>query len=793
MLKNYFKVALRNLWKHKLFTLINVTGLGMAMAFCLLILIQVQSSFERDRFHPYPNRTYRIIADVTNKDDKTFTLATAALPLAEKLRNGESGIERIARVIRDFNGTLSNSNKSLPVSGLYVDPDYFKIFGFPLEKGRPALAPYTVVLTHETAERYFGTDDPIGKTLTQRELGTFTITGVFAPLKGKKTHLESDLVVSMSTYPLLHPEIAQDDWQNYSAGTYVLLNEHTRPEALDSALANAARASKPYTDPKAVKAYAFRKQLVSHISPAFETIYNNPYVEPFSKVLVNIIMAIVIVSLAGFNYVNLTLTHSLGRAREVGVRKVAGAKRHQLVLQFLLETALISLLALGVGYLGLLSMQSFIHAGWLTWEVQHTRLLWVFFVAFALLTGLTAGILPARILSAYKPIQILRGTLMPASFGRIGIRKTLIVIQFVVSLVFMIFTATMYSQFKYMATDNENYNRKNILNIQLAANSNYRLLVNEIARKAGVQRIGMASAALSEGAARIKISSYEQQQAGIGMHDAFKYSADANFIDNMQLHFIAGGNLPPVSSDSGKGRFAVINEKAVQALGLHDAKAAIGKTILVDSTEMLVTGVVKNFSFMRYELPVSPLVLDDEPQAFRLLSLQVQAGVQQQQLTSALERIWKRFYPYEPFKYSWYEQQLYEDYLENEDLKLFSTLVSVVFVIAALGLLGVVTYNTEKRTKEVGVRKVMGASVAQVMGLLSWSFLKLILIAAAIAMPLGGFLGSLFLNIFTYHASLGAWIFLLSAGSLLITGVLTIGIQTYRAAMANPAKILRAE
>jgi putative ABC transport system permease protein len=793
MLKNYFKVALRNLWKHKLFSLINVVGLGMAMAFCLLILIQVQSSFEKDRFHPYPGRTYRIIADVTNKDDKTFALATAAIPLAEKLRNEQSGIERVARVIRDFSVTLSNSKKSLPVNGLYVDPDYFKIFGFPLEKGRPAIAPYTVVLTHETAARYFGTDDPVGKTLSQRELGTFTVTGVFAPLKGKKTHLQSDLVVSMSTYPLLHPEVAQDDWLNYNAGTYVLLNEHARPEVLDRALANAAKASRPYADPKAVKEYAFRKQLVKHISPSFEMLYNNPNVEPFFKVLINIIMAIVLVSLAGFNYVNLTLTHSLSRAREVGVRKVAGAKRSQLLIQFLLDTAIISLLALGVGYVGLAGMQTFIRAGWITWEVQHTGLLWLFFVAFALLTGLIAGILPARILSAYKPVQILKGTLSPASFGKIGIRKTLIVIQFVVSLVFMIFTATMYSQFRYMATDNENYNRKNILNIHLAANTNYRLLVNEIAREAGVQRIGMASAALSEAAARIKISSHEQQRAGIGLHDAFKYSTDARFIENMQLRFIAGSNLPPAGRDTGKGRFAVINEKAVQTLGLGDAKAAIGKTILVDSSERIVTGVVKNFSFMRYELPVAPLVLDNEPQAFRMLSLQVQPGVQQQQLANALEGIWKRFYPYEPFEYAWYEQQLYDVYLANEDLKLFGTLVAVVFVIAALGLLGVVTYNTEKRTREVGVRKVMGASVTQLMGLLSWSFLKLILIAAAIALPLGGFLGSLFLNIFTYHASLGIWIFLLCAGSLFLTGVLTIGIRTYRAAMASPAKILRTE
>ena len=182
MLKNYLKVAWRNLWKHKLFSFINVAGLGMAMALCLLVLIQVQSSFEKDRFHPYPDRTYRILTDVVNKEGKSYAMAISPLPLAEKLKNEYSGIERTARVIRGFGGTLSSSDKSLPVNGLFADPDYFQIFGFPLERGRPAIAPYTIVLTHEMAERFFGNTDPVGKTLTQRGTGTFTITGVFAPL-----------------------------------------------------------------------------------------------------------------------------------------------------------------------------------------------------------------------------------------------------------------------------------------------------------------------------------------------------------------------------------------------------------------------------------------------------------------------------------------------------------------------------------------------------------------------------------------------------------------------------------
>jgi len=202
---------------------------------------------------------------------------------------------------------------------------------------------------------------------------------------------------------------------------------------------------------------------------------------------------------------------------------------------------------------------------------------------------------------------------------------------------------------------------------------------------------------------------------------------------------------------------------------------------------------VKNFNFMRYEMPVTPLVLQYDSHAFKTLSLLVQDGTKQEPLVASLRGIWKRLYPYEPFLYSWYEQQMYDNYMANEDLKLFGVIIFIVFVIAALGMLGVVTHNTEKRAKEVGIRKVMGAGVGQIMRLLSWSFIKLILIAAVIGLPLGGFLGSLFLHIFTYRATPGIGIYAACMGCLSLVGVLTIGIQTYRTAMLNPATTLRQE
>ncbi len=790
MLRNFFKIAWRNLWKHRLFTLINVVGLGLAMAMCLLIIIQVQSGFEKDSFHPYPDRTYRILSDVTNPDGRTFSLASTPVPLADKLKQEQSSVEEVAQVIRGFGGSFSNRVKSLSAWGHYVSPGYFKIFNFPLEKGQPAIAPYTVVLSHETAARFFGNIDPVGKTLEQKDIGTFTVTGVFAPLGEKQTHLDADIVVSMATYPLLNTA-SQNEWLNYNAYTYVLLRKGTSPQQLDRMLAEVRADNRKHVDFTGIKDHRFERQRLSEISPDFRGLINNPGVEPWFKQLVNVIMLLVIISLAIFNYTNLTLTRSLSRTREVGVRKVAGAARWQLVLQFLIESVLIAFCALLIGVLGLYCMKSFIHARWLIWQVQHPFLLWSAFIGFAVFTGLIAGAGPARILSAAKPVAVLKGVLGPAGFGRIGFRKALIVVQFVVSLVFMVGTAVMYSQFRYMATDNQNFNRKDILNIPLAESSQYPLLRNEIAKLSNVNSIGATSAPLNEAAGRARITRTERSTAGMDPLDAFTYSVDAAFIRNMKLTFVAGSNLPESSTDTTKGHFVVINEKAVAALGITDPQSSIGQTMMLDSNEVIIAGVVKNFNFMRYEMPVTPLVFQYDPAAFKTISLLVQKGTQQEAFTASLQNIWKKLFPYEPFLYSWYEQQMYDRYMENEDLKLNGVIILIVFVIASLGMLGVVTHSTEKRAKEVVLRKIMGAGLGQLMHILSWGFVKLMLIAALIGLPLGAFLGSLFLHIFTYHASPGIGIYLICVASLAIVGIMTIGVQVYRTALINPANTLR--
>ncbi|SEI43898.1 putative ABC transport system permease protein [Dyadobacter sp. SG02] len=789
MLKNYLKIAIRNLWKNKLFSLINIGGLGLAMTFCFIQLIQVQSSFEKDSFHPFPDRTFRILTDATDNNGKVYSLASTPFPLGQKLLDEQSVVEKAVRINRAFSGDLNNGVKTLKTYGLYADSSFFDVFGFKLERGTPAIAPRTCVVTRDLAERFFGNANPVGKTLTNAEMGTFTITGVFKPIAPFESHLDDDIVLSFATLPLTKPDLKTNNWLDYNTYTFVLLTKGTPRAALDRALAGVANDNRKTVDFKEIKGHIFRSQALTEISPDYENLLNNPGIEPIWKIGVGLLIPLIIITLAGFNYINLTLTRSLGRAREVGVRKVAGAKRRQLVIQFLIETMLIALLALCIGYVGLILMQANIHVRWLTWEVNDTRILWAVFLGFTLLTGLLAGLLPARILSGYQPVNILKGETVAAGLGKLGFRKALTIIQFVVALVFMTGTGIMNSQFKYMATDNDNFNRKNILNIPLTADSDFKLLGNEMGKQAGVKRIGVASATFSETAGKVKLSKTTEKAVEAAKKDAYVYSADAGFIQNMKLKFVAGTNMP-VSRDTSI-HFVVLNQNAVRTLGWKDPKDIVGQSIMLNQTEVIVSGVVKDFCFMRYELPVAPLVLAFDQQEIGIISLEIEEGTDPGQIEASLANVWKRFHPHESFVSSWYEQQLYDRYIGGGDQQLMDMMIFVVFAIATTGLLGMVTYATARRVKEVGVRKVMGASVTQIMHLLSASFVKMILIAAVIALPIGYLLGSLFLNIFTYHTKLGPGVFFTCVGVLLTIGLLTIGIQTYKAAITNPAETLR--
>jgi putative ABC transport system permease protein len=794
MLYNYFKIAVRNLLRHKLFSFINIFGLATGMSVCLLALMQVRQVLDYDQFHPHPERTYRVLTNVHKTDGHRWRLASAPLPLGEVLAGEYGFVEKTARVYyhQSLKSEWDYGRKTLPARGAFVDTGFYDVFGYRLARGRPAVAPRTALITHETAARFFGRENPVGKTLSNKGLGAFTVSGVLAPLPGK-THLEFDLLVSMATVPLLNASTQMttqmNDWKTIDLNyTYVLLRQGTPREALDRVLPGLADRAHREEGPNMDRSYAFRTQPFSRISPAWEDLHDSTWEPTLGMILGIGGMALVILVLAGFNYVNLTLARSLSRAREVGIRKVAGAHRSQLVRQFLTESVLLAFLALWLAYfmLSLLEQLPAVQR-WYAGGIPKDALLWLFFVGFALLTGLLAGLAPARILSSYHPVQVLKGEIGPRLPGRMSLRKGLIVVQFAVSLLFVVFVTVYYQQFSYMATASYGFDRQGSINMPLE-DVNPRVLAAEVARLPGVERVGFASVPPGFHADQTNISADE----GLNFMEANFFSVDDNFVKNIRLPLLAGSNLPATVNDSA-GRFVLVNEKTVEALKLGTPREAVGKLIwMKDTSEVQIVGVLKNFNYQNLSRPIRPLVLQYNPAYFRYLNVRVAQGGKST-IIPDLERTWKRLSPYRPFEGKWYDEQLYNYHLHLDDQMLLAVPAVMAVIIAFLGLLGMVTYTTALRTKEVGIRKVMGAGAGQIVFLLSRGFVVLLLVAGGIALPLGYAAGTMFLQFFAYHVSIGLAPLGVCFGAMLLVGGLSVGIQTYRAATANPVKSLRSE
>ena len=677
--------------KHKLFSFINIAGLGIAIPFSLLCLIQVVVVFEADNFHPYPGRTYRIITDVKETNGSKTEYATSPFALSDMLKTDYPFVEKATRVVRGANWGLTCNINKINVNPTYVEPACLEMFSLPLEKGSLPELPNTLVITHETAEVFFGTENPIGKTLTHHDYGVFTVTGVLKPYK-RGTHFRSDAMVSMATF-----KDFVNSKNDLSAFTYVLVKPNTDEKNLDAALTMvAANTNKEISQSK--QTFHYDKQLVNDISPAFKKLGNNAYVESYRDMAVNLAMAIAIILLAAFNYINLTLARSLSRAKEVGIRKVTGALRYQLVAQFVCEAVLIALLALVAGYFILNLMKQFIHLRWITWEVDNNIALWIVFILFTVFVGIIAGFFPARILSGFQPVKVLKGTISPVSFGKMGFRKSLVVIQLVATCCFVFLIGSMFSQFEYMATDNENFNRKNIYNI--STTGSYKLLKNDIAGDKNVERIGLVSTPFGGTSATCFIKKDITGENSIANY----YAVDADFITNMNLSFVAGKNLPESTGDSASN-FVVMNEKALFAMGLGTPHEAIGKSIFLNNEKMVVVhGVVKDFCYSIYQFETQPLVMQYNPAQFQVLNIKTKNELAANDFKAEMQAVWKKYHPYDEFSFSDYEKELYNRYYPGADMQFMGMISFVVFIISIMGLIGMVTYNTDKRLKQIGSR-----------------------------------------------------------------------------------------
>jgi putative ABC transport system permease protein len=795
MFRSYLKTAIRSLVKNRLTSFINLFGLGLSMSVGLMIMIRLQDALSYDRFHPAPERTYRILSGYHKKDGEQWKLATTPLPLKDELNKSGNIVETCVSIYPSFNGKASGNGKEIYINGAFTEPSFFKVFGFSLSSGSEETAlqqPNTVVVSKSVAEKFFGAQNPVGKIITLEKGGSFLITGVLNDAPGK-SHLDFDAYASYASVAALEktnvlPGKTSDWFAFNTAYTYVLLNKGVRTAALENQL-NSIAGELNSANKNGVTSFAVQR--LDKITPSHEELSYDRSGSSWGKFYVEMSVALLILLAACFNYTNLTIARALTRAKEVGIRKIVGAKRYQVFIQYIVESVLLSLLALAFAWLILAFIIRFapFNDGYefipSSFRYNGTMVLWS--LGYAFLTGLFAGTSPAWILSAFKPLRVLKNLSTAKILGRISLQKSLIVFQYTLSLTMIVFLFAFYRQFSFLGKADPGFKRDNILVLPIAG-VNEKNAVQKISGVAGVTGVAATSANFASrfnGLSSLAWISNSKEALNLQY-----YYADKNFIPAMKFSFVAGTDFP--SETEGAEHYIVLNETAAKAFGFKNPDAAIGQKLWVDDSSRLeIAGVLKDFRYEGAARPVQPLAFRNKQNAYSYLYVTINGN--KDNLVSDVRKVWNEWQPSQPFSFFWLDEEMNKSNSQAATLSLLGFLAFIALAIASLGLLGLVVYTVETKRKEISIRKIVGADKKQLIGILSRGFVNLLLIAGFIAMPIGFVLVKMFLQNFALRVPFGL-LHLIGCFMLMFAiGLFTVISQTYRAAMANPVKSLRTE
>ena len=782
MFSNYFKVGFRNLLKNKSFTAINVLGLSVSMAVCLVIILMINDQMSYDDFQENGDRIYRVTHDRTNSNIG-IPMATAPLVLSTHLEEEFAGIEHMVLFRRSFGGEVVQDGKAISLNGLYTGPSFFDMFSFELLYGNKATcleAPNSIVLRKDVAEKFFGFDNPVGETLTIKDGESYLVTGVLEEFPGK-THIQFESLMAIEGMTFT-------DWESSTQGyIYFTLNEGVDVESMRPLLAKLA--DENYDD-QSEYLIQFDIQKMTNITPG--PLYGNqlgPSMPSFFVIGLMVLAALIIIC-AAFNYTNLSAARALSRTKEVGVRKVMGARRGQLTMQFMVESVLLSLLSLvvAIGLLQILvpAFENLQMSSLLDWNLHIDGQAYLQFLGFSVLVGLVTGLFPSLYLSSFKPISAMKKVINTNKLSRVSLRKALIVSQFVISLVLIISTTLVNRQIKYMVEKDYGYTKENIINIELQG-QDFDILKTELERLSFVEKVAGASIIPNTGVSSdidVRLNSADEPQ------EFNLFSVNEEYVNTLNLTLQAGENL--IKADDGATGRIMINETAVKALGFESNLDAIGQSVILsDSTISSIAGVIKDYTYMILYMDIQPLVYRYNTSAFGYAQVKV-AGFDIDDELVAMESVWDEFDPNHDFEYKTFQGQIDEFNAFFYDIMYIIGLVSVLSItIAALGLLGIASYSIKVRMKEVSIRKVLGASVRALILLLSKSFMTMFGIAMVIGFTLAYLGNNLWLDGFAYRVDFGVDIFLIATFIMVIIGVFTIGLQAFRATNDNPAANLR--
>ena len=810
MLRSYLKIAFRNMAKHKVISFINLFGLTVGVTCCLLILTYIIHEVSYDKYNSKADRIYRVTRSFNNKDGITsLHLGAVAPPFGPLLKNEFPDIEKVTRIFPVGSMPTRYEEKIFTEKDIYfADDNLFSIFDVNFIKGDPRTAlsePYSVILTEDIAKRYFDGADPINKVIRLNNQFNFKVTGVFKPFPDA-AHLHPRLMLSFASLndtAIYGEKGLRTNWGNNAFFTYLLVPPHYPvkniearfPAFLDKYMPGANASYQPSKFTRLFLQKLTDIHLTSHLDEEMEENGDIKRVYIFSAI------ALFILLIACINYMNLSTARSALRAKEIGIRKTAGALRREIILQFLSEsvmiTAMATLLAIALTWLTLPLLNAVTGLS-LSIRYIFIPLVIIFLVLTPFVVGIISGIYPALFMSSFQPVKVLKG-LFKVGSGNISFRKVLVVTQFAISIILIICTAIVFQQLHYMQDKSLGFDKERIVTIlnDDGLNKNYDAFRNELRNSTYIKDIGRSSRIPSGRLLDENGASTESGDSLRPVNADIKYvSADYDFIPTYGMKILAGRNFSRAYGTDSTS--FVLNAAAARVLGLQQPAQAVGRKFQYGDLKGRVVGVLDDFHFESMHQQIVPLVLVMAPPGssgfgYNWISVKI-AGNNIAGAISHIERTWTKYLPRTPFEYTFLDDkfdQLYKS--EQRQGTLFTSFSSIAIFIACLGLLGLSAFAISQRTKEIGIRKVLGASISSIVTMLSRDFLKLVAIAAVIAFPIAWYAMHNWLTDFAYRISIQWWIFLVAGALASAVALITIGLQAIKAASSPPVKSLRTD
>lgn len=815
MLKNYLKVAFRNLWRNKAFSALNIIGLSSGLAVCLLIVLYVKDELSYDHYLPTANRVYRLDADIFF-NGTPFSSSTAPEPMGPTLVKNYPQIGQMTRVINWGDLLIKKGDKFIQAhNAVFADSSFFAVFPFPLISGNPATAltePHSIVIDESMARSYFNSIDVLGKTIRLGDTTDCKVTGVMKDIP-TETHFHFHLIRSFRDFHTSNDQ----DWLFNNTHTYILTRPGVSVAFINQSIETIINTylSKELEDVMHSSVSDLRKHgghfayqimpltdihLYSNKSYEFEANGNLTYIYIFS------IIATFILLIACVNFMNLSTARSANRAKEVGIRKVTGSLRSNLIFQFLIESIVITLISLLLAlFLAAMVLPMFNQLAGKEMTIDSLITSWLLpeLIALTLVVGFIAGSYPAFYLSSFQPIQVLKGSLAKG-FKSNWLRSSLVVFQFSISIVLIIGTLVIYSQLDYIRKRDVGFKRDQVLVLHntYVLDKQISVFRDELRPLAGIENVTVAGD---------MPTSNDPNQNGwfldpnVDVKKALimtNFTVDEHFIPTLGMQMASGRNFSKDYPSDSTG--VIINEAAVKALGFKDPlkEFLYQPSYLTGDNHKIfqfhVVGVVKDFNYNTMHEKVGPLIVklgDSQGDWGSWSNVAIRMHTQNiPALLGQIEAKWNSMASGHEFIYSFMDNDFNNIYkAEQHTGRLFFCFAAFAIFIACLGLFGLVTYAAEQRTKEIGIRKVLGASTGGIVTMLSKDFARLVGIAALIAFPLAWWMMNQWLQSYAYRVSIGWWIFVLAGLTTIVIALATVSFQAFKAAMANPADSLRSE